>query len=225
MASVVALEMREEEQARDLPQRDLEPDPRVRPGGSVGAEQVGADLEATERAEQDTLKQAEAARRRDMQEIAARRTPAVRALAEIAAARDEWEAHHAGPQERAREAAAELDRRGIQHEDPEAPGAEAEPASEPEQPQADPRAAEIDRHIAQAREAAARIAAEREQARQAEAEQIDLEHSTSRAQPEAEAPQAQPWQAGQATAQPEPDRPVQASRDEPEAGAELELEM
>jgi hypothetical protein len=129
------------------------------------------------------------------------------------------------PQERAREAAAELDRRGIQHEDPEPQtvAAEAEPAREPEQPQADPRGAEIDRHIAQAREAAARIAAEREQASQAEAEQIDLEHSTSWAQPEA--PQAQPWQPGQVTPQPEPERAVEARRDEPEAEAELELEM
>jgi conjugative relaxase-like TrwC/TraI family protein len=234
MASVVALEMREEERARDLPQRDLEA--RIRAYGRAVAwapQQVNADLEATERAEQETLRQAEAAAwRRDMQEIArgavelaARLAERRAGLAEIAAARDAWEAHHAGPQERAREAAAELDRRGIQHEDPEpqAAAAEAEPAREPEQPQADPRGAEIDHHIAQAREAAARIAAEREQARQAEAEQTDLEHSTSRAQPEAEAPQA--WQSGEAPAQPEPERPVQASRDEPEAEAELELEM
>jgi conjugative relaxase-like TrwC/TraI family protein len=236
MASVAALEMREEERARDLPQRDLEA--RIREYGRAVAwapQQVNADLEATEQAEQEAIRQEAEAWRRDMAEIArgavelaAQLAERRAALAEIAAARDEWEAHHTGPQERAREAVAELDRRGIQHEDPEAPGvpvAETEPAHEPEQPQPDPRGAEIDRHIAQAREAAARIAAEREQARQAEAERTDLEHSTSRAQPEAEAPQAQPWQAGQATAQPEPERAVQASRDEPEAEAELELEM
>jgi conjugative relaxase-like TrwC/TraI family protein len=236
MASVAALEMREEERARDLPQRDLEA--RIRAYGRAVAwapQQVNADLEATARAEQDTLRQAEAAAwRRDMQEIArgavelaAQLAERRAGLAEIAAARDAWEAHHAGPQERAREAAAELDRRGIQHEDPEpqAAAAEAEPASEPEQPQADPRGAEIDRHIAQAREAAARLASEREQARQAEAEQADLEHSTSRSQPEAEAPQAQPWQAGQAPAQPQPEREPEAAIDEAEAEAELELEM
>ena len=235
-ASVAALEMQEEERVRVLPQRDLEA--RIREYGRAVAwapQQVGPELEATEQAEQDTLRQAEAAAwRRDMQEIAssaralaAQLAERRAALDEIAAARDDWEAHHAGPQERAREAVAELDRRGIQHEDPEpqAAAAEAEPASEPEQPQADPRAVEIDRHIAQAREAAARIAAEREQARQAEAEETDLEHSTSRAQPEAEAPQAQPWQPGQAPAQPEPERGPEAVRDEPEAEAELELEM
>jgi conjugative relaxase-like TrwC/TraI family protein len=235
-ASVAALEMQEEERVRVLPQRDLEA--RVREYGRAVAwapQQVGADLEATTRAEQDTLRQAEAAAwRRDMQEIArgavelaAQLAERRAGLAEIAAARDAWQAHHAGPQERAREAAAELDRRGIQHEDPapQAAAAEAEPAREPEQPQPDPRGADIDRHIAQARQATARIAAEREQARQAEAERTDLEHSTSRAQPEAEAPQAQPWQAGQATAQPERERAVQASRDAPEAEAELEMEM
>jgi hypothetical protein len=100
-------------------------------------------------------------------------------LAEIADARDAWEAHHAGPQEQAREAVAELDRRGIQHEDPEP---QAEPEAEPEQPQPNPRAAELDQHVEQAREAVIRIAVEREHTRQAEAERIDLEQSTSRAQ-------------------------------------------
>jgi hypothetical protein len=146
------------------------------------------------------------------QQLAERRE----ALAKIAAARDAWEAHTAEQQEQARQAAAELDRRGIQHEDPEAqpaPVATPEPVSEPEQPQPDPRAAELDQHVQQAREAVERLAADREQARQAEAGQIDLEQSSSRAQAEAEAPEAHAWQPGEATAE------------APEAEAELELEM
>ena len=223
-ASVAALEMAEEERARDLPQRDLEA--RVRAYGRAVAwapQQVSADLEATERAEQDTLRQAEAARLQDMREMARSAQALAQqlaerraALAEIAAARAAWEAQTAERQERAREAVAELNRRGIQHEDPEpqpAPVAAAEPVSEPEQPQPDPRAAELDQHVQQAREAVERIAAEREQARQAEAEQIDLEQSSSRAQAEAEAPEAHAWQPGEATAE------------APEAEAELELEM
>jgi conjugative relaxase-like TrwC/TraI family protein len=238
MASVVALEMREEERARDLPQRDLEA--RIRAYGRAVAwapQPVNADLEATEQAEQDALEQAEeAARRRDMakiargaRELAAQLAERRAALREIAAARTEWEAQHVGPQAEAREAMAELDRRGVRHEDPEAPAAPmAEPEPAPKQPAAEQPAApetDLDRHLAQAREAAARLAAEREQARQAEAEQTDLEHSTSRSRPEAEGPQVQPWQPGQAAPQREPERAPEASRDEPEAEAELELEM
>ena len=127
-ASVAALEMAEEERARGTcPQRDLEA--RVREYGRAVAwapQQVSADLEATERAEQDTLRQAEAARLQDMREMARSAQALAQqlaerraALAEIAAARAAWEAHTAGRQERAGAAAAELDRRGIQHEDPE----------------------------------------------------------------------------------------------------------
>ena len=233
-ASVAALEMAEEERARDLPQRDLEA--RMREYGRAVAwapQQVSADLEATERAEQDTLRQAEAARVGDMQEIARGAVALAQqlaerraALAEIAAARGGWEAHTAGRQERAREAAAELDRRGIQHEDPEPQAKpEAEPASEPGQPQADPRTAEIDRHIQRAREAAERIAAEREQARQAEAERIDREQSARWREREAETPQAQAWQDGQATAETAREAQPEASTAAPEAEAELEMEM
>jgi conjugative relaxase-like TrwC/TraI family protein len=237
MASVVALEMREEERARDLPRRDLETRIRVYARAAEWApQQVGTDLEATEQAELAAVRQAEAARRHDMAEIARGARELAQQLAErraaldeISAARAEWEAQHAGAREQAREAADELDRRGVQHEDPEtpaAPVAAAEPEAEqpaPEQPAAPE--TDLDRHLAQAREAAARIAAEREQAREAEAEQTDLEHATSRSGPEAEGPQVQPWQAGQAAAQREPERAPQASRDEPKAEAELELEM
>jgi hypothetical protein len=220
LASVAALEMQEEERVRELPQRELEA--RVREYGRAVAwapQQVCADLEAIKQAERDALKQAGEARARDMAEIA-RSALALAgqlaerraALAEISDARDAWEALTAEPQERARQALAELERRGIQHEDPE-PETEAEEPSELEQPQPDPRAAKLDQHVQQAREAVARIAAEREQACQAEAEQIDLEQSTSRAQPEAEAPEAQAWRDGEAA--------VEA----PEAEAELELEM
>jgi conjugative relaxase-like TrwC/TraI family protein len=237
MASVVALEMREEERARDVPQRDLETRIRVYARAVEWApQQVGEDLGATEAAELAAVRQAEAARRRDMAEIArgARELAAQlaerrAALREIAAARTEWEAQHAGPRDQAREAAAELDRRGVQHEDPEAPAAPvAAPEPEAEQAEVEQPAApetDLDRHLAQAQEAAQRIAAEREQARQAEAEREDLEHSTSRSGPEAEGPQVQPWQPGQAVAQREPERAPQASRDEPEAEAELEMEM
>jgi hypothetical protein len=224
LASVAALEMQEEERARELPQRELEA--RVRAYGRAVAwapQQVGDDLEATKQAERDALAQAEEARARDMAEIsrsalaladqlAERRA----SLAEISDARDAWEEQTSGAQERARQAVAELDRRGVQHEDPEPqpePVAETEAPSEPEQPQPDLRAAELDQHVQQAREAVVRIAAEREQARQAEAEQIDLEQSTSRAQAEVEASEAQAWQAGEAAVE------------TPEAEAELELEM
>jgi hypothetical protein len=224
LASVAALEMQEEERVRELRQRELEA--RVREYGRAVAwapQQVGDNLEATRQAERDALKQAEAARARDMaemarsalalaQQLAERRA----ALAEISDARDAWEAHATGQQERARQAVAELDRRGVQHENPEpqpGPVAAVEEPREPEQPLADPREAEIGEHVQQAREALERIAAEREQARQTEAEQVDLEHSTSRAEAEAEAPEAQAWHDGEAAAE------------APEAEAELELEM
>ena len=220
LASVAALEMAEEERARDLPQRELEA--RVRAYGRAVAwapQQVAADLEATTQAEQDAQAQAEQARAQDMAEmarsaraLAAQLAERRAALAEINDARDAWEEQTAVPQERARQAVAELDRRGIQHEDPE-PQPEPEAVSEPEQPQPDPRAAELDQHVRQAREAVERLAAEREQARQAEAEQIDLEQSTSRAQAEAGMPEAHAWQPGD------------AAMAEPEAEAELELEM
>ena len=224
LASVAALEMQEEERVRELPQRELEA--RVRAYGRAVAwapQQVGADLEATTQAERDALAQAEQARAQDMAEmarsaqaLAAQLAERRAALAEINDARDAWEEQTAVPQERARQAVAELDRRDIQHEDPEPqpdPVAETEAPSEPEQPQPDPRAAELDQHVQQAREAVERIAAERKQARQSEAEQIDLEQSTSRAQAEAEAPEAHAWQPGEADVA------------EQEAEAELELEM
>src|SRR2546429_452143 len=85
-----------------------------------------------------------ASRRRSAQALAQQLGERRGALAEIAAARAAWEAQTAERQEQARQAAAELDRRGIQHEDPEpqpGPVAAAEPVSEPEQPQPGPRAA------------------------------------------------------------------------------------
>jgi hypothetical protein len=226
-AAVVALEMTEEERARDLPQRDLEV--RIREYGRAVAwapQQVGADLEATKQAERAALEQAEAAWCGDMQKmassaqaLAAQLAERRAQLAEIADARDAWEAHHAGPQQQAREAAAELDRRGVKHEDPE-PQPVPEAASEPEQ---QPQAAGISRHVQQARDAAARIAVERDQARQAEAERIDLEQSARWAEREAEAPQAQAWQQGQAPGEAEHQTAPEAR--EPEVEAELELEM
>jgi conjugative relaxase-like TrwC/TraI family protein len=227
-ASVRALEMQQEETVRSMPRGGLER--RVETARQAQAwapKPVDRDLMLAARAEKDAAVQAEAARQQARPVLAASaealraRMAAERERLEIAqAARCEWEEANAAKLESAREAKAELARRGVRDEA--APEPAPEPEREPEPVAEAPEPARDEPVPESEPEPAAREPGppQRDEAGQ------DLERARVQAQQQREADQA----ARQAEAERYETERAMAAWQEPEvrqreAEAESELEM